>query len=407
MKRQRMVRIVAGLIAGLLVCVMLFGIVADMFMSTAAAPTQAAVDAMKKQLKDSEAKKVELKEKIEGIQAEKTTIAKQIKIYDEQISTTQGEIDTRASMIDQLTALVGEKEQELAVAQENEQNQYARFKARIRVMYEQGDTSYLEVLLASDNFADFLSRYEIVSQIATYDKNLFEELKTLKEEIATKKLELEADKQEQEAAKAKLQSNKKELEAQINARGKMMTDLETAEADVKESYQEIEKEEQRVNSQIDKMVKEMEEEARRKAAATGKPSVDYSGSTFTWPLPGYSRISCVYGMRVHPVTGVYKMHTGVDLPAATGTKIIAAQSGTVLIAGYSAAWGNYVVINHGGGLSTLYAHMSKLGTSVGATVTAGQKIGEVGSTGYSTGPHLHFEVRKNGGTVNPMSFFSK
>lgn len=406
MKRQKMVRFVAALIAGVLVATMLFGIVADMFMSASAAPTQAAVDEMKKQLDQSEAKKADLKKKIADIQTQKVSIADQIHALDADIANTQSQIDIREDMIAALTELVAQKEQELTIAQQKEQEQYEQFKTRIRVMYEQGETTYLEVLLSSADFSDFLSRYEIVTQIATYDKNLFEELKALKEDIATKKLELETDKAEEESARAALVASKNELDTQMANRANSMKALESSEADTKASYDEIEQEEARINNQIDKMVKEMEEEARRKAAESGKPVVDYSGDTFGWPLPGHTRISCVYGMREHPVTGVYKLHTGVDLPAPTGTKIVAAQSGTVITAGYSSAWGNYVVISHGGGLSTLYAHMSKLGTTKGAEVKMGEQIGKVGSTGYSTGPHLHFEVRKNSGTIDPMSFFN-
>ncbi|WP_458862410.1 murein hydrolase activator EnvC family protein [Acidaminobacterium chupaoyuni] len=403
--RKKVVRIVAGFIAGLLVFLMLFGLVADLFfVSPAAAASQAQVNTLKNKLKDAAAEKDKIKKELSGIQNDKASIKKQIEALDAQINNTQSQIDLRSGLIDELTGMIAQKEEEVAAAQKKEQEQYDKFKTRVRVMYEQGDTSYLEVLLSSDNFSDFLSRYEIVSQIARYDKDLFDQLKALKEEIEQKKAELEGDKKEQEAARQELQVTKSELDQQLADRSKAMSALESAEASVKASYSEIEKEEEKINSQIDKMVKEMEEEAKKQQGANGGA---YVGGTFTWPLPGYSTISCPFGMRKHPITGVYKLHTGVDLSAPRGTTIVAANSGTVLIAGYSTAYGNYVVISHGGGISTLYAHMSRIGTSKGATVSAGQKIGEVGSTGYSTGNHLHFEIRKNGSYIDPMTQFSR
>lgn len=403
-KKKTITRVAAGAIAGLLAGLMLFGLVADLFFRvSASAASQSDVDALKDKLKDQAAEKKKLQNELNSIDSEKATVKEQIEALDAQINSTEEQIELQNDLIDSLEEMIAQKEEELAEAQKKEEQQYEKFKTRVRVMYEQGETSYLEVLLSADDLSDFLSKYEIVSQIAEYDKNLFEELKALKEEIAQTKAELEEDRQQAENARKELEVSKSELDTQLADRSQAMKELESAAEEVKASFAEIEAEENAINAQIDKIVKEMEAEAERKRqeeAAQGGGSTS-SGTTqvgdYTYPLPsGYRRVTDKFGYRNHPVTGVYKLHTGVDISAPNGTAIYAAQSGTVIIAGYSSAWGNYVVINHGGGVTTLYAHMSKILTTKGATVSAGQQIGKVGSTGYSTGNHLHFEVRQNG-----------
>ena len=403
-KKKTITRVAAGAIAGLLAGLMLFGLVADLFFRvSASAASQSDVDALKEKLEDQAAEKEKLQNELDSIDTEKATVKEQIEALDAQINSTEEQIELQNDLIDSLEEMIAQKEEELAEAQKKEEEQYEKFKTRVRVMYEQGETSYLEVLLSADDLSDFLSKYEIVSQIAEYDKNLFEELKALKEEIAQTKSELEEDRQQAENVRKELEVSKSELDTQLANRSQAMKDLESAAEEVKASFAEIEAEEDAINAQIDKIVKEMEEEAERKRqeqAAQGGGSTS-TGTTqvggYTYPLPsGYRYVTSKFGYRNHPVTGVYKLHTGVDISAPNGTAIYAAQSGTVIIAGYSSAWGNYVVINHGGGVTTLYAHMSKILTTKGATVSAGTQIGRVGSTGYSTGNHLHFEVRQNG-----------
>ena len=403
-KKKTITRVAAGAIAGLLAGLMLFGLVADLFFRvSASAASQSDVDALKEKLEDQAAEKEKLQNELDSIDTEKATVKEQIEALDAQINSTEEQIGLQNDLIDSLEEMIAQKEEELAEAQKKEEEQYEKFKTRVRVMYEQGETSYLEVLLSADDLSDFLSKYEIVSQIAEYDKNLFEELKALKEEIAQTKSELEEDRQQAENVRKELEVSKSELDTQLANRSQAMKELESAAEEVKASFAEIEAEEDAINAQIDKIVKEMEAEAERKRqeqAAQGGGSTS-TGTTqvggYTYPLPsGYRYVTSKFGYRNHPVTGVYKLHTGVDISAPNGTAIYAAQSGTVIIAGYSSAWGNYVVINHGGGVTTLYAHMSKILTTKGATVSAGQQIGKVGSTGYSTGNHLHFEVRQNG-----------
>ncbi len=393
-KRQTMMRRGAAFIAGFL-AVLMIGSILLSALSASAAVTQSTVNGLKDKLSSLTDRKKQAKQELAALQSRKSSILEEIGKLDAAIEAAEAELEVQEELIAQLDGLIVIKEAELAESQRKEAEQYDKLKDRVRFMHENGSMSYLSILLSSDDFSDFLSRYEIVSQISKYDKKLFEELKALKEQIAEQKASLEADRADAVEVKASMEANKQELEATYNDRNAQMKQIEAAEGDAKAQYLEIEAEEDRLSEEIKKAVNEL---AKSQASAT------YVGGSFMWPLPAANNVvTCKYGMRVHPITGVYKLHTGVDLRASSGTKIYAANSGTVTTAAYSTAYGYYVVINHGGGVATLYAHMSKMAVSRGQKVSQGAVIGYVGSTGYSTGPHLHFEIIKNGNYVDPIS----
>ena len=393
-KRQTMMRRGAAFIAGFL-AVLMIGSILVSALSASAAVTQSTVNGLKDKLSSLTDKKKQAKQELAALQSRKSSILEEIGKLDAAIEAAEAELEVQEELIAQLDGLIVIKEAELAESQRKEAEQYDKLKDRVRFMHENGSMSYLSILLSSDDFSDFLSRYEIVSQISKYDKKLFEELKALKEQIAEQKASLEADRADAVKVKASMDANKQELEATYNDRNAQMKQIEAAEGDAKAQYLEIEAEEDRLSEEIKKAVNEL---AKSQASAT------YVGGSFMWPLPAANNVvTCKYGMRTHPITGVYKLHTGVDLRASSGTKIYAANSGTVTTAAYSTAYGYYVVINHGGGVATLYAHMSKMAVSRGQKVSQGAVIGYVGSTGYSTGPHLHFEIIKNGNYVDPIS----
>ena len=393
-KRQTMMRRGAAFIAGFL-AVLMIGSILVSALSASAAVTQSTVNGLKDKLSSLTDKKKQAKQELAALQSRKSSILEEIGKLDAAIEAAEAELEVQEELIAQLDGLIVIKEAELAESQRKEAEQYDKLKDRVRFMHENGSMSYLSILLSSDDFSDFLSRYEIVSQISKYDKKLFEELKALKEQIAEQKASLEADRADAVKVKASMEANKQELEATYNDRNAQMKQIEAAEGDAKAQYLEIEAEEDRLSEEIKKAVNEL---AKSQASAT------YVGGSFMWPLPAANNVvTCKYGMRTHPITGVYKLHTGVDLRASSGTKIYAANSGTVTTAAYSTAYGYYVVINHGGGVATLYAHMSKMAVSRGQKVSQGAVIGYVGSTGYSTGPHLHFEIIKNGNYVDPIS----
>lgn len=393
-KKQRRTRRLAAIVAGLLAFLMIASTV--MGAISASAVSQATVNALKDQLSSVTTKKKNAKKELASIQSQKSSILAEIEKLDAAIEAAAEEIEIQQQLITELEGLIEIKELELAESQQKEETQYAKLKDRVRFMHENGSMSYLSILLSSDDFADFLSRYEIVSQISKYDKNLFEELKALKEQIAEQKASLEADHADAVTIKASMDENKRNLEVQFNERNAQMKKVEEAEAAAKAQYAEIAQEEDKITAAVQKAVREL----------AAQSSSTYVGGNMMWPLPAANNvITCKYGMRTHPITGVYKLHTGIDLRASTGTKIYAANAGTVIKATYSSAYGYYVVVNHGGGTSTLYAHMSKMAVKNGQKVSQGTVLGYVGSTGYSTGPHLHFEVIKNGNYVNPVTMY--
>lgn len=395
-KRQANARRAASVIAGVLAFLMIASVLISALPARAAV-TQSTVNALKDQLSGLTGKKKAAQKELSAIRSEKASILAEIEKLDAAVEAAEQELEVQESLIAELDELIDIKEIELADSEAKEIEQYEKLRSRVRFMYENGSMSYMSILLSSDDFSDFLTRYEIVSQISKYDKKLFEELKALKELIAEQKASLEADRTSAVEVKASMEENKAALQKTYNERSAQMKKIEAAEGEAAAQYLEIEAEEDKLSKDIKNAINAL---AKQQASAT------YVGGNMMWPLPAANNVvTSKYGMRTHPVTGVYKLHTGIDLRASKGTKIYAANSGTVTTAGYNRAYGYYVVINHGGGVATLYAHMSKMAVSKGQKVSQGTIIGYVGSTGYSTGPHLHFEVIKNGDYVNPISMY--
>lgn len=358
------------------------------------AVTKAQVDALKTKVAEAGKRKNELKAQLSGLTNDLSALQKQISLLDSQIEAQQDEIDAQEELLGELTQMIADKTIELEESERQQAEQYAQLRSRLRYMVEHGTTSSLSILLSSDSFSDFLNRYEIIRQISLRDENLFEQLKAIRDKVLTEKQELEDTKKEAEDTKLQMETNKAELEAQMEAKRKQMDSIQLAQKNVKDAYTAMIETEDELMAQY------------KKAAAEYAAQSTYVGGTFMWPLPaGNNVVTCKYGMRTHPITGKRKLHTGVDLRASTGTKVYAANKGTVTTSGYSSAWGNYIIISHGGGITTLYAHMSKRSVSKDDKVKQGDIIGYSGNTGYSTAPHLHFEISKNGSTYNPLNEF--
>lgn len=358
------------------------------------AVTKAQVDALKTKVAEAGKRKNELKNQLSGLTNDLSALQKQISLLDSQIEAQQDEIDAQEELLGELTQMIADKTIELEESERQQAEQYAQLRSRLRYMVEHGTASSLSILLSSDSFSDFLNRYEIIRQISLRDENLFEQLKAIRDKVLTEKQELEDTKKEAEDTKLQMEANKAELEAQMEAKRKQMESIQLAQKNVKDAYTAMIETEDELMAQY------------KKAAAEYAAQSTYVGGTFMWPLPaGNNVVTCKYGMRTHPITGKRKLHTGVDLRASTGTKVYAANKGTVTTSGYSSAWGNYIIISHGGGITTLYAHMSKRSVSKDDKVKQGDIIGYSGNTGYSTAPHLHFEISKNGSTYNPLNEF--
>ena len=406
-------RIIAAIIAGLLAVLMLgstiFGAIG---MASAASKSE-----LKSRLAQIKEQKAEIERNLESYKADQAEYAGQIGTLNNKIALTEEEIDATQDILDELDANIAQTEQELEETTQELENKKELFATRIRVMYENGDTSYMDVLLNSENFSDMLSNMEIVSQIMDYDKGVVAEYTALKESIEQMKAELESDRADKQDYMDSLEDRKEELESDRTDLKKLLAKLENDIEYAEKTARQMQADEDKVNAEIEELSRQEAEAARKAAEAAKKAAQSKSASSSTststvrasgsmvWPCPSYNYISSNYGYRTHPITGkVSSFHKGIDIAASSGNPVLTAASGTVVKSYMSSSYGNDIVISHGGGLMTAYAHLSRRLVSVGDTVSAGQQIGKVGSTGNSTGPHLHFEVYVNGSTVNPMNY---
>lgn len=346
-------------------------------------------------LSDSVKKQDELKGKINDAKNQKTSTMAKKQALDTEISGLQSKIDKLASQISDSNAKIANKQAELTKAQEESAKQYSAYCDRAKMLIERGSVTYLEILLKAESFSDLLSRINIVKQIARYDSNRLDQLKKIEEQIAAVKKELENEKGVLVALKSENDTQMSALKTKQAQSQQLINSLTSDISSYEAALAAQEKAEAAARDEIKRLTQTQSSQSRV-----------FVGGVFAWPSVS-TVITSPYGTRTHPVTGRVKRHTGVDIGAGYGTNIYAANSGTVLVAGWnSGGYGNYVVIDHGGGITTLYGHCSSLCVSKGQTVTKGQVIAKVGSTGMSTGPHLHFEVLKNGSTTNPMSYFN-
>lgn len=278
-------------------------------------------------------------------------------------------------------------------------------------MYERGNTSMLDMLLQSSDIVQFMNRAEYIQKISEYDKRKMDEYVATKNLIAEHEAVLKEEHQEllelQDQTEAKQQSVETLLAQKTKELKNFESQINIAEGQISEYERDIKAQEDKVQ-QLEAEIKRKEEEARKAAEAAGKQynTVSLGNINFIWPCPSSGRITSGFGGRSSPTEGASSNHQGIDIGAPTGAAIVAAASGTVVIATYSYSAGNYVMINHGGGVYTVYMHCSSLNVSEGQQVSQGETIAKVGSTGYSTGPHLHFGIRSGGKYVNPTTYVS-
>lgn len=409
-----------------------------MMAALASAPALTAVAATKKDVSTAKDKKSTLEqekkkteEAIKSLQSKKGDTESYVKELDSKMNDLQSQVTKLEDNISAKQKSIEETSAKLDEAQKTEEKQYLSMKKRIKYMYEKGDSSYLNLLMESKSLSELLNRAEYVSKISAYDRKMLDQYVATKETIAESKKKLETEKAELQDMKSQTEAKQDSVQMLLDEKNK---ELQNVNAQISEKSAQVKAYEDDINAQEAKIAqmeaeikkKEEEEAAKAKAAAeaaakkaaaekannsnnsstkTGTSSSSGS-SSLRWPCPSSSRITSGYGSRTSPTAGASSNHKGIDISASTGSSIVAAASGTVSIATYSYSAGNYVVINHGNGLSTVYMHCSQLLVSAGDTVKSGQTIAKVGSTGYSTGSHLHFAVRKNGSYVNPSSYVS-
>ena len=396
-----------------LVLLMLFSLLASVL--TVRAVDKKEIEALQEKKQVLESKSRELQDVVDEMEREHSRFLDRKAALDQKIQCSVEEIAVICQQIELYSAQIAETDRELKKAKETEDEQYVLLRSRMRSMEESGTLSYLNVLLNANSFNDFLGKVTDISEIMHYDQALQTEYVNAREDVQQLNAQLEEAQNRQRAIQEELTLKQEQMEAQTVVAYEMIAAVEADLDTYGEELAANEAAEAALQKDIDAlMAKLAAEEAARKAAeeaarranqpVTPSPSVGGTGS-YKWPVDCYI-ITSEYGYRVHPLQQTTKFHAGVDIGAQMGQTIYAADSGTVATAASNSSYGNYVLINHGGGSATLYAHMSSMAVSAGQSVAKGQAIGYVGSTGWSTGPHLHFEIRQGCSTVDPLQFFS-
>ena len=395
-----------------------------------------------KQDKQTEIKKLEKKQK---------NLSTEIKSLDKEVSETGDELSKVEKKLANLNNDIEKTTKEIEEAERKIGERKDSFNSRLRAMYMNGNIGYIEVLLSAADMKDFLLRKEMVQSVVEHDVDLLDYMQEQKDIMDTKEKELKTQIAEAESTKRQVQSKKNELMVATRSKQKLMNVVEKDKSELENQLDELNALSNDLNSEIAELQRKAEAQMAAANAAqksnennknnknnnstavadnsnssgktnnssnvnhtnnTGNSNSSsnssstpaYSGGRLSWPVPGHYGISSPFGYRVHPIFGTKKYHSGIDIPAPTGTPIVAAADGIVIEAQSKGGYGNAVIIAHPGGISTLYGHNSSLVVSAGQSVKRGQIIARAGSTGYSTGPHCHFEVRVGGGAVNPMSY---
>lgn len=361
-----------------------------------------------KKIDSMQQEKAELEQAMKKLGSLQEDAKAYISEMDRQLSSLDEQLTQLARQISDKEAQLKETGEMLTQAQANEAEQYASMKTRIRYMYEKGDTSFIDMILNAGSWKELLNRAEYIKKISSYDRQKLEEYKETRDRVAETRKRQETEKAEllalQEATRAKQSSVQTLMKKKQQELSVYQQQFKDAQNKVSGLNADIQAQEAHIEA-IEAEIRRREEEARKKAAAEGK---QYTQRTLkgglSWPLPSSSRVTSGFGARTSPTEGASSYHKGIDISAPVGSAVVAAAAGEVVIATYSASAGNYVMINHGSGIYTVYMHLSSISVSQGESVSQGQKVGGVGSTGYSTGPHLHFGVRKNGSYVDPLSY---
>ena len=389
-------------------------VVSEAFPVPAYAVTQSQIDELKEQRNVIRAQRQEKQAIVEALEAEKADVVAQKQAMDERNMYTLQQIQLNNQEIELYDEMIAEKAAELEEAQRLENEQLERYRARVRAMEENGGYNILAIISKSDSFSDMLTAMDDVGEIMESDRQLEDAYIAARENTESVKADYENTRSELEELKAQLKAEQEELEKDIEEAIQIILDLENDLENRQAEYDAIMAAEDAANATIDKLVAELEAQRAAEAAAAAAAAGGSSGGggnanatgSFLWPVASYVYVSSRFGLRVHPITGEKKSHTGIDIASNQGTAVYASDGGSVTLAGWNGGYGNCIMIDHGNGYVTLYGHLSSISVSVGQTVSQGATIGAVGSTGNSTGPHLHFEVLKNGTRIDPEQFFS-
>ena len=389
------------------------------------AVSQSEIDELQKKLDALEQQAQEQQDIINDLTDQKARFITRKLALDNKIEINRQMIELIGEQVDIYNEIIVEKQAELDKALEKETEQTELLRARIRAMEENGNYSYASFIFDSSSMTELLSRIGDVNDIMHYDKSLEEEYMAAREDVESIKKSYEETRHEQELLVKELDTKQSELDAQVEAAYTMIADIETLSDDALAEYDAIAEAEAEAEETL-------QEAIRKRAAEQAKYNQNHNSnngggssggggnsgggswgggsatslSDLQWPVPSCTLITSRFGYRVAPTTGASTYHGGLDIGAGMGASIVAAGAGDVIYAGANGGYGNCVMIDHGNGVVTVYAHMSSIGVSYGQYVTAGQYVGAVGSTGVSTGPHCHFEIRINGAQTDPAAYFS-
>ena len=420
-------RAIISCVALLLILSLLAGLVVMLVNAKSSSEIQSEIDALEEKSEEIAAQREELEGQIAENKAKTLTIVEQKAQVDQQIELTRQEIEVVTEQTHQYNQLIAEKQAELDELELQQTQLFDRYSQRMRALQERGDISLLSVLLSSESFADMLRNRVMIEEIALADQRMMDEMRSVAAEIPQAKDELAAEKAKLEQKKTELADSEEYLAEKREESDSLLAQLVSDKQKLQEEAEKYEAEEAALGDEIARLENERTEALQKEwleqhppTSSTDNPNSDpdpdpepepdypSSGESFRFPLPAGIGvvITSPYGYRVHPITGNYSLHNGVDLAIGSGTPIYASKSGYITTATYNYAYGYYVTINHMDGFSTLYAHMTSYAVSEGQYVERGDIIGYVGSTGWSTGPHLHFTMYYNGATVNPMEYIT-
>ena len=407
MKMNR--KVVRSVICVLLALIFVISLMTALIPTNASAASQSEINRLTQQRKELQAKQQEQQKTINSLRSKKASVVDQKAALDKENDLAQQEIELVKEQITAYDQQIEDKGVELEAAKQEEEAQTVRFRSCVRHLEEYGQMSYIAILLEATSLSDLLARMDMVGEVIAYNKQVQADMTAAREKVETVKAELEDARTELQDKQSELETKQVALQQKVSEANALLAGLESDINAYKSVYDQYEQQQKNVQSQIDKQVADLRRQEQQQQQQN--PNYDpgkANGSTGTmmWPCPSCHYITSQFGWRYHPIYHTQKYHSGVDIGASYGATIVAADGGTVITAGSVSGYGNCVVINHGNGITTLYGHMSSIAVSVGQKVSKGQTIGYVGSTGNSTGPHLHWEVTVNGVRQNPLNYAS-
>lgn len=398
-------------IASLLAVIMVLTLATAVLPQSAYAVTQEQINELKAQRNEITAQRQAQQAIVDELEAQHASVLERKQAMDERNVFTIRQIQLNGEEIALYDGMIADKEEELKEALRLENEQLNRYRERVRAMEENGNYNFLALILKTTNLGELLTTIDDIGEIMESDRRLEDEYIAARENTEQVKAEYEEYKAGIEEKQEELRKEQEELERQLEETNQILIELKEDLDANSEELDALSEAEDEANAEINKLVEQLEKQRRAAAAAAAGPGYSVSGSavatgSWGWPCPSCYYITSRVGNRWHPITGAWKYHSGLDIGASYGATVIASDTGNVSLAGWNGGYGNCVMINHNNGYYTLYGHLSSIAVSVGQSVSKGDTVGYVGSTGNSTGPHLHFEIRKGTDYLDPENYFS-